>query len=288
MRGMLMFAHNNDLFDYGTMAYAAALSAVHNIDAPISLITDEATWGKLLDDYPRAEGIFSAPILIEHADEHHRNYDLSDGTMQKAKYHNTSRLRAYELSPYDETLLIDTDVLVQDNSLQHVWGSSSHIRMNQKIAELTPIEKGSSTIVKLSDRGLTTFWATICYFRKGKVSEDFFALANYVEKHYDYYGTLYGFSTALVRVDYILTIAAHIMSGYTNGATSVVESLPVDNTVFAWNKDIMIDIEEGKTTFATNFNGKQFPATTYRTVHCMNKSSMMNMADRIISCYAIL
>ena len=78
------------------------------------------------------------------------------------------------------------------------------------------------------------------------------------------------------------------MSGYVGGAKSVVEPLPVEDTMFAWNKDIMIDFDEDRTTFLTEFNGKPFPVSTYQTVHCMNKDSMMNMADRIIDTYAIL
>lgn len=279
-----MFAHNNDLFDYGTMAYAAALSAGHHIDVPISLVTDEQTWKTLLCDYPRAEEYFENPILIEHQNTHQRHFALADGSMRKAKYHNTSRLDAYELSPFDETLLIDTDVLIQDTSLQLVWGSSAYVMMNHEISEL--ILATDNTQIKLSDKSLTTFWATICYFRKCKVTEDFFALSKYVEEHYEYYGALYGFPTSLVRVDYIMTIAAHIMSGYVHGAKSIVEPLPVEDTVFAWNDDILIGFDEDRSTFLTKSGGRDFPVSTYRTVHCMNKDSMMNMADRIIHTYA--
>ncbi len=285
MRGMLMFAHNNDLFDYGKMAYASALSAVHHINESISIVTDASTREKLLREYPHAINLFEHIILIDHENTHQRHFDLADGSTKKAKYHNTSRLDAYDLSPYEETLLIDTDVLIQDNSLQHVWGSSAYVRMNHEISELIASE--DNTQIKLSDKSLTTFWATICYFRKCKVTEDFFALSKYVEHHYEYYGSLHGFPTSIVRVDYIMTVAAHIMSGYVSGAKSVVESLP-ENIVFAWNRDIMIDFDEGKTTFLPTFNGRPFPVSTYRTVHCMNKDSMLNMADRIIDTYAIL
>jgi hypothetical protein len=287
MRGMLMFVHNNDLFDYGKMAYASALAAKHHLKVPISIVSDHATWEKLLRDHGVSIiHIFDRIILIDHHDTHQRHFALADGSTKKAKYHNTSRLDAYKLSPYKETLLLDTDVLIQDNSLQHVWGSSAYIRMNHEISEL--VLDAGNTQIKFSDKSLTTFWATICYFRKCKVTEDFFALSKYVEEHYEYYGTLYGFPTTLVRVDYIMTIAAHIMSGYVGGAKSVVEPLPVEDTMFAWNKDILIDVDEGRTTFLTKYHGRDFPVSTYRTVHCMNKDSLVNMADKIIDTYAIL
>jgi len=280
-----MFAHNNDLFDYGKMAYTAALAAIHHIKVPVSLVSDHATWEKLLREYPRAMFTIDQIILIEHQDTHLRHFALADGSTKKAKYHNTSRLDAYELSPYDETLLIDSDVLIQDTSLQAVWGSPAYIKMNHEISELIPAT--TNTQIKFSDKSLTTFWATLCYFRKCKVTEDFFALSKYVEEHYEYYGTLYGFPTSLVRVDYIMTVAAHIMSGYVHGAKSIVEPLPVEDTVFAWNDDVLIAYDEGRSTFLTKSGGRDFPVSTYRTVHCMNKDSMMNMADRIIQTYAL-
>ena len=178
MRGMLMFAHNNDLFDYGKMAYTAALAAKHHIKVPISIVSDHGTWENLLSQYPRAMFTFDQIILMDHSNKHHRHFGMADGTTKRAKYHNTSRLDAYELSPYDETLLLDTDVLIQDTSLQHVWGSSAYVRMNHEISGLVASE--DNTQIKLSDKSLTTFWATICYFRKCKVTEDFFALSKYV------------------------------------------------------------------------------------------------------------
>jgi hypothetical protein len=284
MRGVLMFAHNNELFDYGKMAYASALSVAYHIDEPISLVTDEQTWENLLQNYPTARTSFDEPIIIEVEDKNYRNFDLVDGTRTKAKYHNLSRLRAYELSPYDETLLIDTDVLIQDSSLRGVWGSLANIRMNREISHMIKNERNRKR--DGDDISLTTFWATICYFRKCKMTEDFFSLSKYVADNYDYYGVLYEFPTNLLRMDYVLTIAAHIMSGYVYKAQSVIEPLPTNDTVFTWNRDIMIDVEKNRATFLINSNGQMFPVSTYRTVHCMNKESMMNMADRIIDCYA--
>jgi len=283
MHGMLMFAHNNELFDYGKMAYASALSATHHIDAPISLVTDNETWDQLFGAYPDAGRIFGDPILVKNEKQNQRHFDMISGPRKKAKYHNLTRLRAYELSPYDETLLIDSDVLVQDRTLNMLWGSNQHIRMNKRIMNLFKNEFADHT-VEISDNGLTSFWATMCYFRKSQTAKDFFELANLIARNYDYYGLLHQFPAGLIRVDFVMTIAAHIMSGYVND--SIVAPLPCEYTVFAWNRDIMFDIERGRATFLTEVEGKTFPVSTYQTVHCMNKDSMMAMADRIIDLYA--
>jgi len=285
-RGILMFAHNNGLFDYGKMAYAAACAASYYIEEPVSLVTDKQTWEELWTVNPNIGDFFDQRIIIEQDTNNKRHFDMSDGTTQKAAYHNTTRFRSYELSPYDETLAIDTDYLIQDRSLCGVWDSRAPVRMNHQISEMVKSAHGFKTTHQLlNTTGLTSLWATVAYFRKGPVAEKLYKLAQYVAENYEYYGVLYGFPTNMLRVDFVMTVAAHILSGYVAGK-SVVESLPVDRTLFAWNKDIMVDVEKGKATFLTQFNGQQFPVATRQSVHCMNKDSMLALADRIIDCYA--
>jgi hypothetical protein len=285
MRGVLMFAHNNELFNYGKMAYAAASAVMYYLNVPISLVTDKNTWKELLNEYPGAGEFFDQSIFIEKDSVNTRHFDMTDNTLEAAAYHNTTRLQAYDLSPYEETLLIDTDVLIQDSTLNHVWGQLAPIGMNRKISELFK----DSNVTRgrwLETRSLQILWATIIYFRKGLQSQQFFDLTKYVVANYDYYGVLYGFSSKLIRVDFALTIAAHIMSGYLHKTDSVVCSLPNDSTLFAWGKDIMTDVQLGQATFVTNVDGQYFPVVTRQTVHCMNKGSMLENADRIIECYA--
>ena len=285
-RGILMFAHNNGLFNYGKMAYAAACAASYYLHEPISLVTDEKTWEQLWDEFPGVTDFFDQRIFVETDGVNKRHFDMVDGTTKKAQYHNTTRFQAYDLSPYDETLMLDTDVLIQDDSLKNVWGGAP-IRMNRRVSEMVKSAHGyAPTVQRLQTNSLPIFWATICYFRKSHLAEQFFALCNYVIENYDYYGVLYGFPTLLLRVDFVHTIAAHIMCGYIEETRSVIDTLPKDNTLFAWNKDILVDVQKGRATFFTKVHGSQLPVVVRQTVHCMNKDSMLANADRIIECYA--
>ena len=283
-RGILMFAHNNGLFDYGKMAYAAALAAKYHICEPVTLVTDDSTWNPTWWSND-AWRFFDDVIFIEPDTVNERHFDMVDGTIEKAAYHNTTRFQAYELSPYDETLLIDSDVLVQDPSLQEVWGSSMSIRMNRKISELVKAAHGHKTTLPLSTYGIDTLWATIMYFQKDNTTKELFELCQYVSDNYQYFSALYGFPSTPLRVDFVVTIAAHIMSGYNDGK-SIIDSLPTESTLFAWNKDILVDVDNGRATFITDFDGQKFPVVATQTVHCMNKDSMLALADRIIECYA--
>ncbi len=285
-RGILMFAHNNGLFDYGKMAYAAGMAARYHVLERVSLVTDESTWEDLWNLNPFIGDFFEHKILIEQDTPNKRHFDMADGTTEKAEYHNTTRLRAYELSPYDETLLIDTDVLVQDDSLRGVWGSKTPVCMNRKVSEMVKSAHGSGPTIQILDgKGLESVWATITYFRKDPVAEQLFEVAKYVEDNYGYFGALYGFPSNMMRVDFVMTIAAHLLSGSTGGST-VIDPLPMDSTLFAWNKDILVDVARGQAMFITNSSGQPFPVVTRQTVHCMNKDSMLAHADRIIECYA--
>lgn len=281
-RGILMFAHDNGLFQYGKMAHASARAARWHLDCPVALVTDEDTWKAMPAS---AFMTFAEVLFVEKDDLNKRHFDMADGSTKKAKYHNTTRLRAYDLTPFEETLVLDTDVLVQDDALRGVWGGPP-IQMNTKIAELVKEAHGNTTTKqRLEERSLEVFWATIMYFRKDPMVNQFFEVARYVEANYDYYAVLYGFASTLRRVDFIYTIAAHLMSGYMEKARGVVASLPTPSTLFAWNRDVMVDVTRNSATFVTKFHGREFPVVTSQTVHCMNKDSMLAHADKIIECY---
>ena len=284
-RGILMFAHDNGLFNYGKMAYASALAARYYLHQDISLVTDTDTWNSLLMQHPEAEDFWDQTIFIEPKTENKRHYDMADGGMQKAAYHNTTRMRAYALTPYDETILLDTDVLVQDPLLNGVWGSQAHIRMNHGISEMIRMYGHTSMRHPLEAHTVDLFWATIMYFKKSRTVEQFFETMQLVVANYQYYGVLYGFPSNMLRVDFVVTIAAHLMSGYVHDARPLVDPLPFEETLFAWNKDVMLNVTKGKALFASKHDAGTFPVIANRTVHVMNKDSMLANADKIIQCY---
>jgi hypothetical protein len=284
MHGILMFAHNNGLFDYGKMAYASSLLAKARIKVPVSLVTDDDTWKQLSKDYPSAEKHFDRIIPVENNKANVRRFRMADGSHKEADYLNTTRLRAYELSPYEETLLIDSDVLVLDDALCGIWGSDAPIRINRGIAEMVKYNTKPFTH-KLSMSGIDVMWATITYFRKCADAADFFKMVSYVIDNYHYYGLLYGFSTNIFRVDFAVTIVAHILSGYNKDTSMIVDDLPNPNTLFAWDEDILVKFDNNIATFIASDQHNKMPININQTVHCLNKDSMMAHTDGIIRTY---
>ena len=285
MHGVLMIAHDNGLFDYGTMTYIAACMVRYHLDnPPICLITDERTWESLLQKYPMAEVAFLEPIFVEQpeAKDNIRKFRTEDG-IKSEKYLNFTRLRAYELSPFNETLMIDSDVLVLDDRLKLCWGSKNEMMINKNVGKLRNPYSVKPCSYRMNDFSLNVLWATITYFKRTKRVENFFELAQHIMKNFSYYGMLYKFPVGLYRNDYAFTVAAHMMSGYVGGGYEFVQPLPVPYTTFAWEDDKLMDVEKGKALFSTKGD---FPVVTRNTVHCMNKMSMLANADKILDHYA--
>ena len=99
-RGALLFAFNNDAIDYYTMAVKTAKRINHFLNLPVTIVTDKTT--------PNNNYQFDKVINVAG--------DLSNFRDEKI-WINKGRYQAYQFSPYDETLLLDTDYLVNSDKL---------------------------------------------------------------------------------------------------------------------------------------------------------------------------
>src|SRR5258708_5311808 len=137
-RGFLIFAHDNAKIAYGTLALCAALSIKANLHHhDIALVTDDATLAVLMATYGEAlvTATFEHRIITPKAPPMERRF--YDGiTSHILDWHNGSRHCAYALTPFDETIVIDADVLVQDKWLDLCFGSDNPVMMNHDIVAL--------------------------------------------------------------------------------------------------------------------------------------------------------
>ena len=100
-RGILLFAFNTNAVDYVKIAERSAQLAKSTLGLPITLVTDS----------PATNTIFDRVIQVDNALQ---NYKPGQSNYV---WRNGDRYRAYELSPYDETILIDSDYLILDDSI---------------------------------------------------------------------------------------------------------------------------------------------------------------------------
>lgn len=191
-RGVLLFAFNTEKTSYVTIAERCARLVKHTLNLPVALVTEP--------------GISSTEFdIIIHVDNTLKNFKVGE----QGSWRNGDRWRAYELSPYDETLLIDSDYLVLDNNLLKLFEQDFDYRImgwNNKPATPWNLNMGMF--------GLPYLWATVILFRKTVKSKMLFDLVGRIQRNYQYYKRLYHMREGNFRNDYAFTIANNILNGY--------------------------------------------------------------------------
>jgi hypothetical protein len=204
-KGVVLFAFNSAVVDYVTIADRVSKLIKKNLNLPVTLITD-----------PDANPTFEYDHIVR-AESKDGNFRFGlDGEVYQWK--NFDRYRAYALSPYDETLLIDTDYLVLDDSLLKLFDQSFDYRLMHKMQ--TPQESNKDEMGPLS---LPMVWATVVLFRKSPKAEMFFDLVGRIQRNYNYYRNLFGIREGNFRNDFAFSISNIIMNGY---AISAEQSIP--------------------------------------------------------------
>lgn len=195
-RGVVIFAFNTGTTDYVKIADRTSRLISQHLQLPITLITD-------VDSTPVVA--YDQVVRIDSSGSTFRN--TTDYQIQQ--WRNFDRYLAYELSPYYETILIDTDYLVLDNSLVKLFATEFDYKLmhhSENMYELMPEEMGTI--------GLPFVWATVVLFRKTERARLFFNLIGRIQRNYNYYSLLYNIREGNYRNDYAFAIANNILNGY--------------------------------------------------------------------------
>lgn len=196
MKGALLFAFNNGVVDYYEMAVRTAKRIQHFLNIPISVVTDEST---IVSKY---DNPFDKILFIEP--------DTSN-VKGKNAWINKGRYNAYDLSPYDETLLLDTDYLVNSPQLLQAF----NICTDFVCPNTTHFLFHPNTLQdQMSPTSFQTLWATVIVFRKTNKSKQLFECMKMVQENYMHYVNLYNMYSVMFRNDYALTISHRIVNGH--------------------------------------------------------------------------
>ena len=118
-KGILIYAHNNRTVDYALMSLISGGLAKKNLQVPASLVTDQSTisWMKESNIYTKAQEIFEHIFEVDRPQTNNQRR-LNDGLENTViPFINSNRCSAWNLTPYDRTLLIDSDFLILSNNL---------------------------------------------------------------------------------------------------------------------------------------------------------------------------
>jgi hypothetical protein len=264
------------------MGIIAGGLAKKHLELPVSLITDKWTiaWLKESNMYEKAESVFDKIIEIDKPRTKNTR-KLHDGFYsQTIPFVNSNRCSVWDLSPYDQTLLIDSDYLIFSNRLNEYWNTEASVMLGHSMNDITG-ERSGILDQRVSETGIHMFWATTVMFTKNDESRFFFKLVDYIKDNYRYYADLFRFDPKQYRNDIAFSIAKHIMNGY---ETEFVYTLPPILTVF--DKDILQEVVESKLTFLIDKPldcGNFWAATTNGVdVHIMNKQSIMRHKEKLL------
>jgi hypothetical protein len=214
-KGALIIAKDIEQIEYVRMARVAARLVTRNLGIPVALVTDEPC------DHPEFEHVIVAP-------KGHNNHrtTVMNNQQQTLSWYNMDRTRAYELSPWDRTLVLDSDMFLTTDALK------SHIDADFDFAIAKSVLEPNTGMIHndmLSNTKIRHMWATIMIFNKCPKAEAVFDMAAHVINHYDSYARIYDFKKRPIRNDNAFSIACHLLGGY--GATDMALKNYVMNNV---------------------------------------------------------
>ena len=201
--GALILAFNNEHTDYVQMAAWNANNIRRHLGIPVALVTNDL-------DHPLVASHFDCIISAE---------AVTGGTRHFADYNNTvtwynaGRPDVYDLSPWDQTLLLDADYVVASNALSVILKSNQHMLAHQSAMDAT----GENDFAGLNSFGryhMPMWWATVVMFRRSTATEMIFNTMKMIRENWSHYRHLYQTGNSVYRNDHALSIALSTVNGH--------------------------------------------------------------------------
>jgi hypothetical protein len=202
-RGVLLFAFNNERMDYVRLASYCASRIRRHWRLPVTLITDEKEF--------TSDVSLHFDSVIQRGRTRYQTKRLYPDYGELLTFFNKDRVMADVLTPYDETIVIDTDYLVSTDTIPRLWdGQSLLIARHAHSLSNTEIPQ---YLKKLHTTTLPMYWATIiCFDKSAPASKKFFQHWRAAIANYAYYAKLFKYEHELFRNDFAVTVAHHLLS----------------------------------------------------------------------------
>lgn len=285
-QGFLIHAYNNMEIDYGTMALCSSLLIKKNLKinrVSLSTTNDTLRWISSQHGDDLVNRAFDHITVVDiDRNANVRTYHDTRYSSKVQPYYNGNRSDSLKLSPFDETILIDADYLILDDSLDHAWNSVEDVMVNKSVRDLRHATNIGGFDQRFNEMSIPLYWATVMYFKRNDRVKSIFDTMKFIKENYGYYHDLYRFSpSGYFRNDYALSIALHMISGqFENDA---IRPLPFHEIMVATENDDMIGFKDGAAFFISEAVQGDFKLHQVRTnIHVMNKWSIGRMAPRII------
>jgi hypothetical protein len=208
--GAVIFAYNNDQIDYLALARWSASNINRHLNIPTAIVTNQKFTAQA---HERC-------ILAQTTGNNRRYFSDYDTNVE---WHNTNRMDAYNLSPWDRTMVIDADYVVASSQLKVMLDSNLEFVCHRQAYDIT----GLSNFADLNVFGLNNMpmsWATVMIFDRCPQAKLIFDMMAMIRDNWDYYKQLYHDTSPSYRNDHALSIALNTVNGHT-----------LDYTAMPWN-----------------------------------------------------
>lgn len=268
--GVLLFATNNESIDYIKQAEYCADRVKKYMNVPVALVTNiDVTSDK-----------FDHVIKIETSTQRNLRR-FYDGTLthKQLSFKNLDRSIAYDVTPFDQTIVMDTDYIISNNILCNAYDSAHDFMIYKNAVDLCEW-RHLDEFDYVNTTGIDFYWATVFYFKKTKTNKCLFNLITHIKENYEYYRSLYQITSPLYRNDFSFSIAIHMLNGFSNRDFAV--EMP-GKMYYTIDRDECIDIKENKINVLVQKQNRlgEYNAVSVNglNVHIMNKFSL----ERIIN-----
>lgn len=242
-KGILLFCFDTVDHEYHRILERCVHLIKKNLQLEITVVTDFDTYKKL-----KPLGFVNYKFI-----------DPEPGNTRKGQeWKNVDRHMAYELSPYDVTLVMDIDYLPFSDNLRQLLDTKYDFLISKTAYDLT--DRNSFNLSRQSM--IDMVWATVFVFKKGHKAKLLFDMIKYVKSYYKYFLDLYRISDPKFRNDYAFAIALQQANGFLDYDTIPLRlaTLPPDCKV----------VKYGDNGIAWQFKD-QINYTTDQDVHVLNK-----------------
>ena len=206
MTGVLLYCFNTESYRYDKIAAKTIPLLRQHLGLEITVVTNDETRVHL----PEQEGV--TYMVIENQTGNYIN--------QKS-WHNLDRHRAYELSPYEKTILLDIDYFCYSDYLLTLTNTDQDFMVHDKVHDVT----GHDSYKFARNSMIPMVWATVIIFKKTPRTMAIFDMVKYVKERYSYFCDLYRIDFQNFRNDYAFAIALHQLGGF-KGYETIPNRLP--------------------------------------------------------------
>ena len=195
-RGVLLYAFNNGTTDYLSMAKWSAKRIERFLGLPTTIISDQD------DAELGGTRVFNA-------------------TRGGEPWYNASRNRAWNHSPYDETIVLDVDYIVNSEILNLLFTVDKPFMIHQTATDVTRRAEFIA-LDRFGEHKFPSRWATVMYFKRDDRAKEVFDTVEMIKRDWKHYGDLYKFRSDTFRNDWAFSIALGLLGGHLESTRSSI------------------------------------------------------------------